>query len=270
VEVPAAPGGGGGHARVGVAAAVVGEAVALGSVEAAVTEWRRRPRQGGWRPPCRSRGGGRVGVEVASSQGWGSHSQEVGPTVWRRRRTSWRLERVSGGRLRPSSSVMRAFLWSSDGQIHGTHGWICRPYTRICVSLWWSRDHGGEERGRRRRRKERETAVGGSVEGGGWVLGLVNIYKHHDKYRPSDREIDGSHRPRCSWAGVKMGRGVCGLKCLRVELHLSCGLLDAQQTPILCRAPGSLGARQRFFVVHQVYTTHDKALFHLYPFQPRN
>jgi hypothetical protein len=42
----------------------------------------------------------------------------------------------------------------------------------------------------------------------------VNIYKHHDECRPSDREIDGSRRPRCWWADVKVGRfkvGLCGL-----------------------------------------------------------
>jgi hypothetical protein len=32
----------------------------------------------------------------------------------------------------------------------------------------------------------------------------VNIYKHHDECRPSDCEIDGSQRPRCWWADVKV------------------------------------------------------------------
>jgi hypothetical protein len=42
----------------------------------------------------------------------------------------------------------------------------------------------------------------------------VNIYKHHDECRPSDREIDGSQRPWCWWADAKLGRfkvGLCGL-----------------------------------------------------------
>jgi hypothetical protein len=52
------------------------------------------------------------------------------------------------------------------------------------------------------------------VEEEGTRVSGVNIYKHHDEFRPSDREIDGSWRPRCWWADVKVGRfkvGLCGL-----------------------------------------------------------
>jgi hypothetical protein len=85
---------------------------------------------------------------------------------------------------------------------------------------------GGEEGGRWQRGESEAAREGG---GGGrrgrlrpvekWrrrgIRGSgVNIYKHHDECRPSDREIDGSQRPRCPWADVKVGRfkvGLCGL-----------------------------------------------------------
>jgi hypothetical protein len=82
---------------------------------------------------------------------------------------------------------------------------------------------GGEEGGRWQK-GEREAARQGRGGGGRlrlvekWRRGIrvsgVNIYKHHDECRPSDREIDSSQRPRCWWANVKVGHfkvGLCGI-----------------------------------------------------------
>jgi hypothetical protein len=78
---------------------------------------------------------------------------------------------------------------------------------------------GSEERARRRGREatEEEGEEGCLLLVEKWrgirVSG-VNIYKHHDECRSSDREIDGSQRPRCWWADAKVGRfkvGLCGL-----------------------------------------------------------
>jgi hypothetical protein len=72
------------------------------------------------------------------------------------------------------------------------------------------RERGGEA-GRQQRRKERKAAPGGEVEEEGIRVSGVNIYKHHDECRPSDREFDSSQRPRCWWADVKVGRFKVGL-----------------------------------------------------------
>jgi hypothetical protein len=76
---------------------------------------------------------------------------------------------------------------------------------------------GGEEGGRwQRGESEAAEEEGEAVEK--WRRGIrvsgVNIYKHHDECRSSDREIDGSQRSRCWWADMKVGRfkvGLCGL-----------------------------------------------------------
>jgi hypothetical protein len=82
-----------------------------------------------------------------------------------------------------------------------------------------------EERARRRGREAARQGGGGGGRRGrlrlvekwrrkGIRVSGVNIYKHHDECRPSDREIDGSQRPRCWWADVKVGHfkvGLCGL-----------------------------------------------------------
>jgi hypothetical protein len=84
---------------------------------------------------------------------------------------------------------------------------------------------GREERARRRGREAARQGDGGGGRRGrlrlvekwrrrGIRVSGVNIYKHHDECRPSDREIDGSQRPRCWWDDVKVGRfqvGLCGL-----------------------------------------------------------
>jgi hypothetical protein len=86
---------------------------------------------------------------------------------------------------------------------------------------------GGEEGGRWQRGESEAAREGGGGGGRRGRLRLVekwrrrgirvsgvNIYKHHDECRLSDREIDGSQRPRCWWADVKVGRfkvGLCGL-----------------------------------------------------------
>jgi hypothetical protein len=80
------------------------------------------------------------------------------------------------------------------------------------VGGWWGeavrREGGGREEGARWR--GREAAEEKGEEGcawwrsGGGGLGLVeSIYTNITKEcRPSDRDIDGSQRPRCWWADV--------------------------------------------------------------------